>query len=98
MLYKPGSYSFRCRWQYRKHPLIAKAKAGDIFTLSSKNYLKDISSEIKIDKAFLFGTYAKGDYKKDSDIDLAIFSDSFKRMTPVEGIQFYWEGLESTGV
>ncbi|MDD2215485.1 MAG: nucleotidyltransferase domain-containing protein [Eubacteriales bacterium] len=52
------------------------------------NYLKDLSSEIDIDKAILFGSYAKGNYGIDSDIDLAIFSDSFKDMERVESIKY----------
>ncbi|MFA5575697.1 MAG: nucleotidyltransferase domain-containing protein [Tissierellaceae bacterium] len=53
-----------------------------------ENYLKDLSSEIDIDKAILFGSYAKGNYDADSDIDLAIFSDSFKEMERVESIKY----------
>lgn len=32
-----------------------------------------------IDKAFLFGSYARGDFRKDSDIDLAIVSKKLAR-------------------
>lgn len=53
-----------------------------------ENYLEELSSEIKIDKAILFGSYAKGDYGIDSDIDLAIFSDSFKDMDRIESIKY----------
>jgi len=34
---------------------------------------------IKIEKVILFGSYAKGNYHKDSDIDLAIISPDFKQ-------------------
>jgi len=53
-----------------------------------EDYLKDLSSDIKIDKAILFGSYAKGNYGVDSDIDLAIFSDSFKDMDRIESIKY----------
>lgn len=53
-----------------------------------ENYLKDLSSEIHIDKAVLFGSYAKGNYDTDSDVDLAIFSDFFKDMDRIESIKF----------
>jgi predicted nucleotidyltransferase len=53
-----------------------------------ENYLKDLSSEIDIDKAILFGSYAKGNYNSDSDIDLAVFSDAFKNVERVEGIKY----------
>lgn len=52
------------------------------------DYLKDLSLEIQIEKAFLFGSYAKGNYGVDSDIDLAIFSDSFKDMDRIESIKY----------
>ncbi len=35
-------------------------------------YIKQISSEMDVKKAFLFGSYAKGEEKEDSDIDIAI--------------------------
>lgn len=41
-----------------------------------------------IKKAILFGSYAKGTFDKDSDIDLAIFSDYFEKMDRVEGTAF----------
>ncbi|NLJ78112.1 MAG: nucleotidyltransferase domain-containing protein, partial [Tissierellia bacterium] len=41
-----------------------------------------------LDRAFIFGSYAKGNYNENSDIDLAIFSEAFKDMDPVEGIKF----------
>ena len=34
--------------------------------------------DIQIEKVILFGSYAKGNYHQDSDIDLAIISDDFK--------------------
>lgn len=52
------------------------------------DYLRDLSLEIPIEKAILFGSYAKGKYDNDSDIDLAIFSDYFKDMNRVEGIKY----------
>ena len=61
--------------------------AGEIENVI-QSYLRDLSSEIKIEKAFLFGSYAKGDYDIDSDIDLAIFTDSFEEMDRIEGIKF----------
>ncbi len=52
------------------------------------SYLADLSQEIKVDKAVLFGSYAKGTYHEDSDIDLAIFTDSLKDLERVEGIKY----------
>lgn len=52
-----------------------------------EDYLEELKPEIKIEKAILFGSYAKGNYRIDSDIDLAIFSDSFEDMDRVESIK-----------
>ena len=53
-----------------------------------EDYLEDLSLEIQIDKVVLFGSYAKGNYGVDSDVDLAIFSDSFKDMDRIESIKY----------
>lgn len=53
-----------------------------------ESYLADISLEIKVDRAILFGSYAKGTYHEDSDIDLAIFTDSFRDLERVDGIKY----------
>lgn len=56
-------------------------------------YLNDLRQEIPVEKAVLFGSYAKGNYRKDSDVDLAIFSDFFKSMNGFMGLAFYCSGL-----
>lgn len=42
-----------------------------------KEFLINVSKKIPIDKAILFGSYAKGNYTENSDVDLAIFSSYF---------------------
>ena len=46
------------------------------------NYVKDVKSSMTIEKAFLFGSYAKGDAHEHSDIDLCFFSSSFEGQEP----------------
>jgi uncharacterized protein len=53
-----------------------------------KEYVENLSSEITVHSAILFGSYATGDWKADSDIDIAIFSDSFSGMDRTEAIAF----------
>jgi predicted nucleotidyltransferase len=53
-----------------------------------EEYVRRISQLIPVEKAVLFGSYAKGTYDEGSDVDLAIFSDHFERMDRVEGITF----------
>lgn len=45
-----------------------------------KNYLKDLSENIHIDKAILFGSSLTGRLERNKDIDLLILSSSFEKM------------------
>lgn len=51
--------------------------------------------KIKVDKIVLFGSYIKGNYKKDSDIDIAIISrdfdgkDIFQKVVMLKGLKWY---------
>ena len=41
---------------------------------------------IIIEKIFLYGSYAKGNYRKDSDIDLAVISPNFREEDCIENM------------
>jgi uncharacterized protein len=43
-----------------------------------KFIVKVIEKKIRLKKAYLFGSYAKGDFTKDSDIDIALVFDGLK--------------------
>ncbi len=43
--------------------------------------------EVKVDRIILFGSFARGNYKESSDIDLIIISDDFAPMN-------YWERID----
>ena len=53
-----------------------------------QEYVHKISCQIPVKKAILFGSYAKGTFETDSDVDLAIFSEYFEQMDRVEGIHY----------
>lgn len=55
-------------------------KVNDII----KKYLSDVGRHITVNKAYLYGSYAKGNYTEYSDVDVAIFSDSFKDKNSIE--------------
>lgn len=40
-------------------------------------YIEIIKNDIKINKVILYGSYAKGTYNSDSDIDIAIIIDGY---------------------
>lgn len=46
-----------------------------------KKYVRNLqSSGIFIQKAILFGSRAKGKFREDSDIDIAVISEEFEKM------------------
>lgn len=51
-------------------------------------YLERIGNQIHIKRAIVFGSYAKGQFSNESDIDLAVFSDDFVGMEPIERFSF----------
>lgn len=53
-----------------------------------RDYITDVSQYFKVNKVILFGSYAKGTNDKYSDLDIAIFSDSFKNKKNIEIMMF----------
>ena len=52
-----------------------------------ENFIQLLKEEnIIIEKVILFGSYAKGTYRDDSDIDLAIISPNFKEEDCIENM------------
>ncbi|MDR1700903.1 MAG: nucleotidyltransferase domain-containing protein [Lachnoclostridium sp.] len=47
-------------------------------------YIISVKEVFPIDKVFLFGSYAKGTQKEDSDIDICFFSNSFEGKKSVD--------------
>jgi hypothetical protein len=54
-----------------------------------KKYINELKKNgFNIEKVYLYGSYAKGNYHKDSDIDIVIISKDF------QGIRFYdWKRI-----
>lgn len=46
----------------------------------AKDYVRFAGQKISIERALLFGSAARGEADKDSDIDLIIISEDFKKM------------------
>jgi len=55
------------------------------------DYVKELSREIKVRSAILFGSYASSQWQTESDIDIAIFSDYFSGRDRAEAIAFLLE-------
>lgn len=52
------------------------------------DYISKLKKQIPVEKVILFGSYAKGTYTADSDVDLAVFSSAFDNMSRVDGLTF----------
>ena len=50
-------------------------------TISS--YVADVKNVLPIDRAFVFGSHAKGTATQQSDIDVCFFSHSFENRLPI---------------
>lgn len=53
-----------------------------------ESYVRKIGKQIPIERAILFGSYAKGNYNEDSDIDIAIFSKYFASLEGLAAFKF----------
>lgn len=47
-------------------------------------YVADVKEAMPIDRAFLFGSHAKGNATEQSDIDLCFFSHSFENLPQID--------------
>lgn len=54
----------------------------------AKNYVKNLKSKLKVKKAMLFGSAAREKMNKNSDIDIMILSDNFKKMKLIDRLVF----------
>ncbi len=47
---------------------------------SVKLFLSELSKVIRVEKAYVFGSYARGDWIRESDVDLIVVSSDFEGM------------------
>lgn len=52
------------------------------------SYVDELKKKIKLEKVILYGSRARGDALKNSDIDLIIISDDFERFSFLERLEF----------
>ncbi|MDA8227493.1 MAG: nucleotidyltransferase domain-containing protein [Desulfitobacterium hafniense] len=62
------------------------------------DYLNRVGNQIKIQKAILFGSYARQQFNSESDIDLAVFSDDFIGMEPIDRFRLLFLTATDYGV
>lgn len=52
-----------------------------------KEYLKNFSPDIRVKGVFLFGSYATGQIREDSDVDLIVISPDFKKINFIKRLE-----------
>lgn len=52
------------------------------------NYIDELGKHIKVEKVILFGSRARGDELKGSDIDLVVISQDFEQLDFVKRLEF----------
>lgn len=57
-----------------------KKKAESKIQKIVKEFARELAKEIDVERIILFGSYAKGNPRKDSDLDLLIISPDFTKM------------------
>lgn len=50
----------------------------------ARDFIKDVEKKISVNKAVLYGSYAKGDCDDKSDLDIAVFSEDFNHLSFVD--------------
>ncbi len=58
----------------------------------ARSYVEQLSRNIRVQEAVLTGSWARGSYLEDSDVDLLIISDDFSRMTLPERLVYLQKG------
>ena len=61
------------------------------------NYVDDVKNTMQIDRVFLFGSYAKGNADKDSDIDICFFSNSFENKNSMDVVKLLFRMTRKYG-
>ena len=52
-----------------------------------KGFIRALEPKVHVQQIILYGSYAKGQAREESDIDIAVISDDFARMSELEAIQ-----------
>ena len=66
--------------------------------LALERFLDAVRCELKVDAAYLFGSVARGANSPDSDIDVAIVSETFRTMRRVDAIELLISKSQGLGV
>lgn len=54
----------------------------------AREYVNDVKKHIVVNKAIIYGSFARGNFDQSSDLDIAIFSEDFNDKKFVEATAF----------
>lgn len=54
-------------------------------------FVETLKEDIRVNKVILFGSFARGNPKPYSDVDLAVFSNDFKEKDEIKNMQYLFK-------
>jgi hypothetical protein len=57
-------------------------------------FVKKVPKSIKVDQVIIFGSYLEGNVSQDSDIDVLVISDDFKKMNADQRLEVLYDAAE----
>ena len=67
------------------------AQISKSIEIVASSFVKDATAAFPVTRAFIFGSYANGTPNEDSDLDIAIFTDSFHGRKSIEFMQMLFK-------
>lgn len=61
----------------------------------AREFANELKPKVQVEKVILFGSYAKGTAKKDSDLDFVIISSDFRKIDPWKRIEILAEARKN---
>jgi predicted nucleotidyltransferase len=62
----------------------------DAVNFTIRQYIREVKAQIPIDKVYVYGSYASGTAKWDSDVDLCFFSSAFSSGEIFDALEKLW--------
>jgi len=62
-------------------------RTKDQIRAAVKEFVRALEPKVRVEQVILYGSYAKGNAREESDIDIAVLSEDFGRMSELEVIQ-----------
>ncbi len=67
------------------------AEITDRINSVAASFINEVSTLIPVARAYIFGSYAKGSPRDDSDLDIAVFTDNFYGKKSIELLRILYK-------